>query len=144
MAVGLGYKLNDHLKQKTMDGSANILNWFEISVNDIARAKKFYETIFSVKMDEMEMMGMKMAFFPVDDMQSKVGGGLVQGPMHKPSADGAKIYLNANAGMEGILAKITTSGGTVTVPKTLITDDIGYMAHFIDSEGNGMALHSNK
>jgi uncharacterized protein len=127
-----------------MDGSVNILNWFEISVNDIARAKKFYETIFSIEMQEMEMMGMKMAFFPGDDMRSKVGGGLVQGPMHKPSADGAKVYLNANDGMEGILAKIEPAGGKVTMPKTLITEDIGYMAWFIDSEGNGMALHSNK
>ena len=35
-----------------MDSSENILNWFEISVSDIARAKKFYETIFSIKMEE--------------------------------------------------------------------------------------------
>jgi hypothetical protein len=125
-----------------MDGSVNILNWFEISVNDMARAKKFYETIFSIKMDESEMMGMKMAFFPAD--MSKVSGGLVQGPMHKPSADGAKIYFNANDGMEAILAKIEPAGGKVTMPKTLITEDIGYMAFFMDSEGNGVALHSNK
>src|ERR1700710_3121971 len=122
-----------------MNGSVNILNWFEISVNDIARAKKFYETIFSVEMQEMEMMGMKMAFFP-SDMNSKIGGGLAQSPMHKPSADGAKVYLNANPDMEAVLAKIGTAGGTVTMPKTKISDDIGYMAFFIDTEGNGMAL----
>jgi predicted enzyme related to lactoylglutathione lyase len=127
-----------------MDGSVNILNWFEISVSDIARAKKFYETIFSTQLQEMEMMGMKMAFFPAENMNGKVSGGLVQGPMHKPSADGAKIYFNANDGMEGILAKIEPAGGKVTMPKTLITDDIGYMAFFMDSEGNGVALHSSK
>jgi predicted enzyme related to lactoylglutathione lyase len=127
-----------------MDGSVNIINWFEISVSDIARAKKFYETIFSIQLQEMEMMGMKMAFFPMEDMNGKVSGGLVQGPMHKPSADGAKIYFNASDGMEAILAKIEPAGGKVTMPKTLITDDIGYMAFFIDSEGNGVALHSSK
>jgi predicted enzyme related to lactoylglutathione lyase len=42
-----------------MDSTANVLNWFEISVSDIARAKKFYETIFSVTLEEMDMMGMK-------------------------------------------------------------------------------------
>jgi len=127
-----------------MDSSANALNWFEISVSDMARAKKFYEEVFSISMEETEMMGMKMAFFPIDAMSGKVGGGLVEGPYHKPSADGAKIYLNANPDMDAILAKIQGAGGQVTMPKTLITDDIGYMASFIDSEGNGMSLHSNK
>ena len=61
-----------------MDATANALNWFEISVSDIARAKKFYETVFSIKMDEMEMMGMKMAMFPTDAMSGKVGGGLAE------------------------------------------------------------------
>jgi len=126
-----------------MDATSNALNWFEISVNDIARAKKFYETIFSVEMQDMEMMGMKMSFFP-SDMESKVGGGLVQGPMHKPSTEGAKVYLNANPDMEAVIAKIGPAGGTVTMPKTKINDDIGYMAFFIDTEGNAGALHSNK
>jgi predicted enzyme related to lactoylglutathione lyase len=127
-----------------MDGSVNILNWFEISVNDIDRAKKFYETIFSIDMgDTMEMMGMKMAMFPMENMNGKVSGGLVQGPMHKPSADGAKIYLNSNPDLDLPLSKVESAGGKITMPKTKITDEIGYMAFFIDTEGNGIALHSN-
>jgi len=44
----------------------------------------------------MEMMGKKMAMFPADNMNGKkVSGALVQGQMHKPSADGAKLYFNA-------------------------------------------------
>ncbi len=74
-----------------MDAKANSLNWFELSVNDITRAKKFYESVFSIKMEDQESMGMKMAFFPSEDMNGKVSGGLVQGPMHKPSAEGAVI-----------------------------------------------------
>ena len=126
-----------------MDGSVNILNWFEISVSDIARATKFYETIFSVKMEQMEMMGMKMAMFPAENMNGKVSGGLVEGPMHKPSADGAKIYFNGNPDLANALSKIEAAGGKITMPKTKISDDIGYMAFFIDTEGNGVALHSN-
>ncbi len=126
-----------------MDASANALNWFEISVSDIARAKKFYEEVFSITMEETEMMGMKMAFFPYDMMGGKVGGGLVEGPYHKPSADGAKIYLNGNPDLDIALGKVEAAGGKVTMPKMKISDDIGYMANFIDSEGNGMALHSN-
>ncbi|TWI95909.1 hypothetical protein JN11_04184 [Mucilaginibacter frigoritolerans] len=125
-----------------MDASVNILNWFEISVNDIARAKKFYEAVFDIKMEDSEMMGMKMAFFPFD-MNGKVSGGLVQGPYHKPSADGAKIYLNANPDLQIALEKIETVGGQITMPKTKISDEVGFMAFFVDTEGNGVALHSN-
>ncbi len=128
-----------------MDASVNILNWFEISVTDIARAKKFYETVFSIEMNQMEMMGMQMAFFPgSDSMNGKVSGALVQGPMHKPSMDGAKIYFNGNPDLSVALGKIEAAGGKITMPKTKIGDDIGYMAFFVDTEGNGVALHSSK
>lgn len=126
-----------------MDGNVNILNWFEVSVSDMARAKKFYETVFGISMDETEMMGMKMAFFPAENMNGKVSGGLVEGPMHKPSADGAKIYFNGNPDLDNALGKVENAGGKVVMPKTKISDDIGYMAFFIDSEGNNVALHSN-
>lgn len=123
--------------------NANSLNWFEISVSDIGRAKKFYETIFGIEMEESEMMGMKMAFFPYDPTSGKVGGGLVQADMYTPSADGAKIYLNGNPDLNNALSKVEAAGGKVLMPKTQITPEIGYMAFFLDSEGNGMALHSN-
>ena len=127
-----------------MTAADNALNWFEISVSDMARARKFYEAVFSIELYETEMMGMKMAFFPADGMNGKVGGGLVEGPYHKPGADGAKIYLNANPDLNNVLGKIDAAGGTVTMPKTLINEETGYMAFFIDSEGNSVGLHSNK
>jgi uncharacterized protein len=127
-----------------MTAKDNSLNWFEISVSDIKRAKKFYEKVFGIHMDEQEMMGMKMAFFPSEDMNKKVSGGLVQGPMHKPSGDGAKIYLNGNPDLAHALGKVESAGGKVAMPKTKISDDIGFMAYFVDTEGNTVALHSNK
>ena len=127
-----------------MDSSVNILNWFEISVSDIARAKKFYETIFSVKMDEMEMMGMKMAMFPYDMLSGKLSGSLVQSDMHKPGADGVKIYFNGNPDLDTALSKVEAAGGKVLMPKGKISEDIGYMAFFMDTEGNSVALHSQK
>jgi len=126
-----------------MDSNANVINWFEISVSDIARAKKFYETIFSIEMNQMETMGMQMAFFPMENMNGKVSGALVQGPMHKPSADGAKIYFNGNPDLAVALGKVEAAGGKITMPKTNISAEIGYMAFFIDTEGNGVALHSS-
>jgi len=125
-----------------MDSSANILNWFEVSVSDIARARKFYEAIFSVQLEEMDMMGMKMASFPYDPMSGKLSGALVQSDMHKPSADGVKIYFNGNPDLDVALSKVEAAGGKITMPKMKINDDIGYMAFFIDTEGNAVALHS--
>jgi predicted enzyme related to lactoylglutathione lyase len=127
-----------------MDATVNALNWFEISVNDIARAKKFYENIFSIKMEEQDMMGMKMAFFPAEDMNGKVSGGLVQSTSHKPSTDGAVIYLNGNPDLNIALGKVEAAGGKVIMPKTAISPEVGTMAFFIDTEGNKVGLHSNK
>ncbi|MBS1512322.1 MAG: VOC family protein [Bacteroidetes bacterium] len=127
-----------------MTATENALNWFEISVSDINRASKFYETIFGITLNQQEMMGMKMAFFPYEDMNGKVSGGLVQGPMHKPSADGTKVYLNGNPDLSNALSKVEAAGGKVLMPKTKISDEIGYMAFFSDTEGNTVALHSGK
>ncbi|MCB9045066.1 MAG: VOC family protein [Chitinophagales bacterium] len=124
--------------------NANALNWFEIPATDINRAKTFYETIFGIDMGEVvDMMGMQMVMFPVEPTSGKVGGGLAQSAMHKPSHDGSIVYLNANeAGMQNVLDRIENAGGQIAMPRTKISDDIGYMAFFIDSEGNKMALHS--
>ncbi len=125
-----------------MKSTENALNWFEIAVTDIARAKKFYETVFDIEMFQVEMMGMIMAFFPTDDSTGKVGGGLVQSDMHKPSTEGTVIYLNGNPDLSLALGKIEGAGGKVVMPKTFISDTVGYMAFFIDTEGNKVALHS--
>ena len=127
-----------------MKSTENALNWFEIAVTDITRAKKFYEAVFDMEMIEQEMMGMKMAFFPTDDSTGKVGGGLAQSEMHKPGSEGAVIYLNGNPDLAVPLGKIEAAGGTVVMPKTFINDAVGYMAFFMDTEGNKVALHSGK
>lgn len=125
-----------------MTSKDNSLNWFEIPATDIKRATKFYETIFSIEMPQMEMGG-SMAFFPADMENGKVGGAVVQSDMHKPSTDGSVIYLNANPDLDVALGKVEKAGGKIVMPKTKITDEIGFMAFFIDSEGNKVGMHSN-
>jgi predicted enzyme related to lactoylglutathione lyase len=127
-----------------MDNRTNSLNWFEIPVSDLGRAKKFYETIFGITMPEMETMQFKMAFFPSDPGSGKVSGGLCKSDMHKPSAEGAVIYLNADPDLSTVLSKIEAAGGKVVMPKTQISPDVGFMAFFADTEGNHVALHSQK
>lgn len=127
-----------------LSAQTNAINWFEISVSDISRAKKFYETLFGITMETQNMMGMEMAFFPYDPGSGKATGALVQGQMHKPSADGVKIYLNGNPDLSEPLSKVEKAGGKITMPKTKISDDVGFMAFFTDTEGNTIALHSQK
>jgi predicted enzyme related to lactoylglutathione lyase len=121
--------------------ATNALNWFEIPVTDVARAKKFYETAFDIEMQEMEMMGMKMVMFP--SQSPKSGGALVKSPNHKPSTEGSIIYLNGNPNLQIVLDRIESAGGKLTMPKTSIGEN-GNMAFFLDTEGNLVGLHSGQ
>jgi len=125
-----------------MDTSTNSLNWFEIPVYDMQRAKHFYQVIFSIHMDEREMMGMQMATFPYEQGSDKVSGALVKSDSHKPSTEGIIIYLNANPDMDSILEKIEPQGGQILIGKTQVSPEIGHMAFFLDTEGNKIALHA--
>ena len=125
-----------------MDASTNSINWFEIPVTDMKRAKHFYQVIFSIHMDETEMMGMQMAFFPYEMGSGKASGALVQGGQRMPGDKGALIYLNANPSMDVILELIPQMGGIVLMPKTQISPEVGYIALFTDTEGNKLGLHS--
>jgi predicted enzyme related to lactoylglutathione lyase len=127
-----------------MNKEVNAINWFEIPALDIKRAKKFYESIFKIETTEHEMMGMKYAMFPYDASKGTVSGALVQSQMHKPNKTGVFVYLNANPDLQTVLNKIEKAGGKVTMPKTLIDEQSGYMAFFTDTEGNNVGLHSNK
>ena len=125
-----------------MDANTNTLNWFEIPVTDFARAKKFYETIFSITMPEMDFEGFKMGMFPSSPGNGKLSGAICHGEWYKPSTEGVLIYLNGDPDLQIALDKIEGAGGKITRPKTKI-GEFGYMAMFMDSEGNSVALHSN-
>ncbi|MBK9487151.1 MAG: VOC family protein [Chitinophagaceae bacterium] len=122
----------------------NAISWFEIPTTDINRAQQFYETIFGITLIPMDMPNIKMRMFPLDDMMTQVGGALVDsGGFHKASAtDGPLIYLNGNPDVQHVLDKVVAAGGSIMVPKTEISPDYGFMAVFMDTEGNRVALHS--
>jgi uncharacterized protein len=120
------------------------ISWFEIPATDLDRAQKFYEAIFGVKLDPIDLPNIKMRMFPLDDPMNGVGGAVVDsGGFHKPSVtDGPLIYLNGNPDVQKVIDKVEAAGGKIMVPKTEISPDYGYMAVFIDSEGNRIGLHS--
>ena len=123
----------------------NAISWFEIPASNLDRAQQFYETILQTKLADMNMPGMPMRMFPVDDPMDPhaVSGALVHAPgFSEPAANGSMVYLNANPDVQLVLDRIEAAGGSIVVPKTLISEEIGHMAVFIDSEGNRVALHS--
>jgi len=119
------------------------IDWFEIPTADYERAIAFYEAIFQFKMHSMELANrLRMAMFPVDPAQA-VGGALCHHPdYYTPAQNGTLVYLNADPDLAVVLGRVQKAGGKVTVPKTQISPEHGYMAVFLDSEGNRVALHS--
>ena len=120
----------------------NAINWFEIPVADLERAQKFYETIFGMELIPMDLPGLKMRMFPTDDRMGTSGALIFAPEFYQPSANGTMVYLNGNPDLQNVLDKIEAAGGTVAMPKTAITPEIGFMAVFMDTEGNRVALHS--
>ncbi len=118
----------------------NLVNWVEIPATDIKRAIKFYQAILDVKIEEADMFGTKMGFFPGGE--GVVAGALVQGEGQVPSQEGITVYLNGGDDLQKVINKVEKAGGKVIVPKTQITPEHGFMAMFLDCEGNKMAVHS--
>ena len=121
----------------------NAISWIEIPTIDLDRATTFYETIFDIKLNPLDTPQIKMRLFPLEDMMG-VGGALTYAPgFYTPSAtDGPLVYLNGNPDVQIILDRIPDAGGTISVPKTMISPEHGHMAVFMDTEGNRIALHS--
>jgi predicted enzyme related to lactoylglutathione lyase len=124
---------------------SNAISWFEIPVEDLGRAQKFYQFIFNISLQVIKAgaEGPTLALFPVDSRQG-VSGALAMGRGFTPAKDGVKIYLNAGEDLAPVLNRVEEVGGKVAVPKTQITSEFGYMAAFIDTEGNWIGLHSMK
>jgi hypothetical protein len=121
----------------------NAISWFEIPASDLARAQRFYENIFQVELIPLDLANIKMRMFPLES-QSGVGGALVYAEgFYQPSAThGPLIYLNGNPDVQITLDRVEAAGGKIMVPKTEISPEYGFMAVFIDSEGNRIGLHS--
>ena len=123
----------------------NAISWFEIPATDLNRAALFYETIFNISLQPMDLDNIRMRMFPLTDNMTGVGGAVVDsGGFHKPSlTDGPLIYLNGNPDLQKILDRVDSAGGSVMVPKTAISPEYGFMAVIIDTEGNRIGLHSS-
>lgn len=118
----------------------NLISWFEIPATDFSRAVNFYKAVLGLDIQETEMFGTKMGFFPADG--TNVTGAIVKGDDYVTSKEGVMVYLNGGKDLAVPLSRVEKAGGNILVPKTQISKEMGYFAMFIDSEGNKMAFHS--
>ncbi len=132
---------------KKIDSETNVLTWFEIPVQEIHRAKKFYETILNIEMTIRADNDAEAVFFPHDPNVIQATSGRITGVLSKsdknsPSINGTLVYINASPFIQDVLDKVETAGGKIIVPKTKM--NAGFIAVIIDSEGNRVGLHAEK
>lgn len=124
----------------------NPVVWFEIYVDDMERAQKFYETVFETSLEEMKMPEspgptMRMFSFPMTmDKTSGAPGALVKMEGMKAGGAGTIVYLGSeDCSVEE--ARIEAAGGTVVQPKMDI-GEFGFALMATDTEGNVFGIHS--
>jgi predicted enzyme related to lactoylglutathione lyase len=128
-------------EKNIMTKKTNPVVYFEIPVQDIERATKFYKTVFNFDFDKETIDNNEMALFPFADENSGISGALAKGEIYKPTKYGVVIYFNTE-NIEEKLKLVTLNGGQILYPKT--DNGIGLVAEFEDTEGNRIALYQSK
>jgi hypothetical protein len=119
----------------------NVVGWFEINVDDMDRAKKFYSNVFQQELQEIPMGdGSQMMGFPWVEGGGGASGALVKNADSKPGAGGITVYFSCVDCAEE-QSRVEENGGKVIVPKTNIGEH-GFFSLIEDSEGNTIGLHS--
>lgn len=120
----------------------NPVGWFEIYVQDIERAKAFYESVFEIKLDKLNSPGMDMRAFPMDMEHYGAGGALVTMKGVSSGGNSTLVYFSCeDCAVEESRAE--KFGGRVQKKKMAI-GEYGFISLLYDTEGNLIGLHSTK
>jgi hypothetical protein len=118
----------------------NPVRWFEIYVQDMARARRFYETVFGATLARLDSPGMDMWAFPMLRDRGGASGALVRMEGFPSGGNSTLVYFACDdCAVEA--ARVAGAGGKVFREKTSI-GEYGFMVLAIDSEGNMLGLHS--
>ena len=109
------------------------------SGTDLDSAVKFYSTVLGAKLEIISGMGVPMVFLPAEE--GSTGGALIAAEGYTPSQEGTVVYLNGGEDLGPILDRVEGAGGQAVMPKTDIGEH-GFVAMFVDTEGNKVGLHS--
>ena len=119
------------------------VGWFDIYVEDMARAQEFYETLLDTTLDEMDDPNdpkVQMRAFADDFASHGAGGALVKLEHASPGPGGSMVYFTSdNCEIEE--GRAEAAGGTVARPKFPIGQH-GYVSLIVDTAGNMIGLHS--
>jgi len=119
---------------------ANVAVWFEIPAANFERAVGFYEKVFETRLNCQDMGGARLGVFPYE--QPAMSGCIIKGEGYQPGNGGTVVYLEAKGDLDEPLARVVKAGGKVALPKTALPPGMGIFAHFVDSEGNRVGIHS--
>lgn len=113
-----------------------MLKWFEIPVQKLNRARKFYENILNLSLEELDVAeSTSMMLFPDGT------GALVRHPdFYVPSKEGVLVYLDCREDMDTVLDLVPKQGGKILIDKREISEERGFMAIIQDTEGNRIGL----
>ena len=118
----------------------NPVGWFEIYVQDIARAKRFYESVFQLKLEKLSSPGMEMWSFPMAMDRAGASGSLVKMEGVPSGGNSTLVYFScADCAIES--GRVAASGGRIQREKMSI-GQYGFIALVFDTEGNMFGLHS--
>lgn len=123
----------------------NSVSWFEIYVNDLHRAKKFYEEVFQINMFDLPNPtedSLQMIAFPYDMASNATSGALVKMEGVESGANSTIIYFASEDCLTEEI-RVEKAGGKIFRPKMSIGEH-GFITLFYDTEGNMIGLHSMK
>jgi predicted enzyme related to lactoylglutathione lyase len=120
----------------------NPVCWFEIYVQDMARARAFYEAVLGIRLQPMEGPGPEMLAFPMDMEHYGAGGTLVRMEGVASGGNSTLVYFSCeDCAVEA--ARAAAQGGRIERDKMAI-GQYGFIALAVDTEGNLFGLHSLK
>jgi predicted enzyme related to lactoylglutathione lyase len=120
--------------------ATNPVAWFEIYVEDMARAKNFYETVLQTKLEKLNNPALEMWAFPMANDGAGASGALVKMP-GLPSGGNSTLVYFTSADCAKEAARVVRAGGRIQREKFSI-GEYGFIALAIDTEGNMFGLHS--
>ena len=120
----------------------NPVGWFEIYVDDMARAKAFYETVFQTTLENLHSDAIEMWAFPMQPDLWGAAGSLVKMEGFSAGRNSTLVYFSCDdCAVEQ--ARAEKSGGQLQRAKFSI-GQYGFIALVLDTEGNMIGLHSMK
>ena len=125
-----------------MNANRNPVGWFEIYVQDMARARAFYEITFQVALQRLESPGLEMWAFPMHHDASGSTGALVKYE-GKDSGTGGTIVYFVCEDCAVVASRAVENGGRIQKPKMSI-GQYGFISLVYDTEANMIGLHSMK